>query len=636
MLISLFEKATSKNYPRGFILAIDLLISFFSFVFSFSLLNNFLSIGIEQIYHPLLIVLIFRLQAFLYTQSYVGIIKYTSTRDAVRIGSAVILGTLAIGFVSYLYQYFSGFPLMIPAVIVMDACLCLVLLISMRVGLKILYKEVSKGRNTGQINIIIYGADETGVLLKRKLEDDPNQVVKVTAFIDPTPGMAGKTLEGEYIYPSIDSLDAIMKKGKIHQLIIVDAKLEGKIKKEIIEKALKYQIELKAIPPAESWINGKLTSKQIRAVSIDDLLGRETIELENENIKLALNNKTILITGGAGSIGSEIVRQCLRFNPKMLIVLDQAESPLHDLVVSFKTTRKIIPVIADIRNYERIQKVFEKFKPDIVFHAAAYKHVPLMEDHPYEAIQTNVFGTKIIADLSVQNQVQKFIYISSDKAVNPTNIMGASKRISEIYVQSLNAKLELEDIHQTKFITTRFGNVLGSNGSVVLRFQYQIETGGPITVTHPEITRYFMTIPEACKLVLEAGAMGNGGEIYIFDMGESIKIADLAEKMIKLSGLEPHKDINIIFTGLRPGEKLKEELLNNKETTIGTHHPKIMIAKVPIYNFLEINETINSMSDAKSIDKSRLLVSLMKQLVPEYISNNSIYETLDKKISSKE
>ena len=636
MLISLFEKATSKNYPRGFILAIDLLISFFSFVFSFSLLNNFLSIGIEQIYHPLLIVLIIRLQAFLYTRSYVGIIKYTSTRDAVRIGSAVILGTLAIGFVSYLYQYFSGFPLMSPAVIVMDACLCMVLLISMRVGMKILYKEVSKGRNIGQINIIIYGADETGVLLKRKLEDDPNQVVKVTAFIDPTPGMAGKTIEGEYIYPGIDSLDAIMKKGKIHQLIIVDAKLEGKIKKEIIEKTLKYQIELKAIPPAESWINGKLTSKQIRAVSIDDLLGRETIELENENIKLALNNKTILITGGAGSIGSEIVRQCLRFNPKMLIVLDQAESPLHNLVVSFKTTRKIIPVIADIRNYERIQKVFEKFKPDIVFHAAAYKHVPLMEDHPYEAIQTNVFGTKIIADLSVQNQVQKFIYISSDKAVNPTNIMGASKRISEIYVQSLNAKLELEDIHQTKFITTRFGNVLGSNGSVVPRFQYQIETGGPITVTHPEMTRYFMTIPEACKLVLEAGAMGNGGEIYIFDMGESIKIADLAEKMIKLSGLEPHKDINIIFTGLRPGEKLKEELLNNKETTIGTHHPKIMIAKVPIYNFLEINETINSMSDAKSIDKSRLLVSLMKQLVPEYISNNSIYETLDKKISSKE
>jgi FlaA1/EpsC-like NDP-sugar epimerase len=305
-------------------------------------------------------------------------------------------------------------------------------------------------------------------------------------------------------------------------------------------------------------------------------------------------------------------------------------------VISFKTTRKIIPVIADIRNYERIQKVFEKFKPDIVFHAAAYKHVPLMEDHPYEAIQTNVFGTKIIADLSVQNQVQKFIYISSDKAVNPTNIMGASKRISEIYVQSLNAKLELEDIHQTKFITTRFGNVLGSNGSVVPRFQYQIETGGPITVTHPEMTRYFMTIPEACKLVLEAGAMGNGGEIYIFDMGESIKIADLAEKMIKLSGLEPHKDINIIFTGLRPGEKLKEELLNKKETSIGTHHPKIMIAKVPSYNFLEINETINSMSDAKSIDKSRLLVSLMKQLVPEYISNNSIYEALDKKISSKE
>lgn len=349
-----------------------------------------------------------------------------------------------------------------------------------------------------------------------------------------------------------------------------------------------------------------------------------------------MNNKNVLITGGAGSIGSEIVRQCLMFTPKKLIILDQAETPLHDLILSLHSNKKIFPVIADIRNKDRMRRIFEKFKPDIVFHAAAYKHVPLMEDNPYEAIQTNVFGTKTLADLSVEYQVQKFIYVSTDKAVNPSNIMGASKRISEIYTQSLNAKLELEDKYHTKFITTRFGNVLGSNGSVIPRFKKQIEEGGPITVTHPEINRFFMTIPEACQLVLEAGAMGNGGEIYIFDMGEPVKIVDLAEKMIRLSGFEPYKDIDIIYTGLRPGEKLKEELLNNKETTIGTHHPKIMIAKVPGYNFLEINETINTMSDASSIDKSRLLVSLMKQLVPEYISNNSVYEKLDKKISSSE
>lgn len=636
MIIKLLTKAAEKNYPRWFILAIDLLLSFFSFIISYSLQNEIWTSNLDSIYQPLIIVLIFRLQAFLFTRSFTGIIKFTSSQDAVRISMAVFLSSAAIGFVSYLKWYYTGTSLISIGVMVTDACLSMVMLLTMRLGIKLTYRELNKGSKIKQKNVVIYGADHTGILLKRTLENDNLNSINVVAFIDTRNGVAGKSAEGIYIYPEIDSLDQIILKYKIAELIIADPQLDSKTKKKIFNKALEYHVILKSIPPIETWINGELSTKQIQSVDIEDLLGRDTIELNKENIGQAINNKTVLITGGAGSIGSELVRQCLLFSPGKLIILDQAETPLHELLLSLKLHKKIYPIIADVRNKDRMQRIFERFKPDIVFHAAAYKHVPLMEDNPYEAIQTNVFGTKILADLAVKYQVQKFIYVSTDKAVNPSNIMGASKRISEIYTQSLNAKLELEDKIHTRFITTRFGNVLGSNGSVIPRFKQQIEEGGPITVTHPEINRFFMTIPEACQLVLEASAMGNGGEIYIFDMGLPVKIVDLAEKMIKLSGFEPYKDIDIIFTGLRPGEKLHEELLNNKETTIGTHHPKIMIAKVPTYNFLEINETINSMSDAGTIDKSRLLVSLMKQLVPEYISNNSIYEKLDKQISSAE
>jgi FlaA1/EpsC-like NDP-sugar epimerase len=401
-------------------------------------------------------------------------------------------------------------------------------------------------------------------------------------------------------------------------------------KKRIIENCLQHKIEVKTIPPVSAWINGEFNPQSIKALRIEDLLERNPIKLSKEKISRELKNQVILITGAAGSIGSEIVRQCIPFGPKKIILIDQGETPLYEIGNELKG-KNIEIVVADVCNTSRMERVFAHFQPSYVFHAAAYKHVPLMEDNPYEAINTNVFGTQNLANLSTKYGVKKFVFVSTDKAVNPTNIMGASKRIAEIYVQSLNAKLSLETDNHTMFVTTRFGNVLGSNGSVIPLFKKQIEAGGPVTVTHPEITRFFMTIPEACQLVLEAGVMGKGGEIYIFDMGESVKIVDLARKMIRLSGFEEGKDIKIKFTGLRPGEKLKEELLSDKENTIGTHNPKIMVAKVPEYNYLEVNDLISDLYKDKDVLKNRMLVKTMKRIVPEYISNNSVYEELDKK-----
>jgi FlaA1/EpsC-like NDP-sugar epimerase len=380
------------------------------------------------------------------------------------------------------------------------------------------------------------------------------------------------------------------------------------------------------VPPVSNWINGELSFKQIKKVQIEELLERDAIQLDIDIIINQLNNKTILVTGAAGSIGSEIVRQVIKFNPKKIILLDQAESPLYEMEMElhdkYKQQQYEI-VMGDIRNKDRMENVFKTFAPSIVFHAAAYKHVPMMENNPSESIFTNVLGSKNLADLSVQYKVEKFVMVSTDKAVNPTNVMGASKRIAEIYTQSLNKN------STTKFITTRFGNVLGSNGSVIPRFRQQIETGGPITITHPDITRFFMTIPEACQLVLEAGAMGKGGEIFIFDMGESVKIVDLAKKMIKLSGLILDKDISIIYTGLRPGEKLYEELLANEENTIPTHHKQILIAKVKEYDFETISSSINELINLFDQQNNKSIVKKMKELVPEFKSNNSIYEELD-------
>ncbi|MCH8331140.1 MAG: polysaccharide biosynthesis protein, partial [Bacteroidetes bacterium] len=483
-------------------------------------------------------------------------------------------------------------------------------------------------------NVIIYGAGEAGMITKKTLDRDRGMKYKVTAFIDDNRSLVNKSLEGVNIYPSV-RFEKIIKDGSIDLFIISGVEISGEKKQELVDICLKQDVKVLNVPPMNKWINGELSFRQIKKIKIEDLLGRESIKLDVEAINKQLFDKTILITGAAGSIGSELVRQIIPFKPRKLILLDKAETPLYELELELRDKIRFSDfevVVGDIRSRERMENLFKTFNPEIIYHAAAYKHVPMMESNPSEAIYNNILGTKNLVDLAVLFEVKNFVFVSTDKAVNPTSVMGASKRIAEIYVQSLNHKLHSGfDKQVTRFITTRFGNVLGSSGSVIQLFRKQIESGSPITVTHPEVTRYFMTIPEACQLVLEAGAMGNGGEIYIFDMGESVKIVDLAKKMIKLSGLSLGQDIQIIFTGLRPGEKLYEELLSYEENTIPTHHPKILIAKVREYEFDSISTDIKELIRMFDKQKNFEIVGKMKKIVPEYISQNSIYQSLDQK-----
>ncbi len=497
-------------------------------------------------------------------------------------------------------------------------------LIAFRILVKILYFELKNPSREKQY-VLIYGAGESGLIAKRTLDRDAGSKYKVLAFIDDDEKKVGKKLEGIRIEHS-SKLESILQKESIAHIIISIQGLSKFKVAEITDLCLHYNTKVLNVPPVTKWINGELSFKQIKKVRIEDLLGREPIKLDENKIKQQLQNKVILITGAAGSIGSEIVRQVAHYNPKKILMLDQAESALYELEFELqeKGLNKICEtIIGDVRNYARLENVFKTFCPKVVFHAAAYKHVPLMENNPSESIITNVLGTKNTADLASKYGVETFVMISTDKAVNPTNVMGASKRIAEIYTQSLNEKSD------TNFITTRFGNVLGSNGSVIPLFKKQIEHGGPITVTHPEVTRFFMTIPEACQLVLEAGAMGRGGEIFVFDMGHSVKIIDLAKKMIRISGLTLGKDIQIVYTGLRPGEKLYEELLTDKENTIPTHHPQIMIGKVQSYSFEEISKEIEDLIALFNKQNNMDIVGKMKKIVPEFKSKNSVYEKLD-------
>ena len=622
---------TRKNTPRWVVLIIDLIISGMSFGLACLLTEVFIKSFELQLFtylRPLLIVLFVRLIAFRITRSYSGIVRYTSTQDAVRIFFAIALSTAILLTAELIFELNSIQTYINPAVIIIDSLIALAALTGFRILFKLLYNQYAPFKSQDTKELIIYGAGEAGIIVKRSVERNVKLGKKVVAFLDDNKQLYGKTLEGIKIYSPDVNLNEIFKNPFNAELVIALNELSPIRKKRIIEHCLQHKISVKSIPPVSAWINGEFNLQSIKAIKIEDLLEREPIKLRKNKISNELKDQVILITGAAGSIGSEMVRQCLSFKPKLVVLVDQGETPLYEIENEL-SGQNIEIIVGDVRNVSRMEKIFEHFKPSYVFHAAAYKHVPLMEGNPYEAINTNVFGTQNIANLSAKYQVKKFVFVSTDKAVNPTNIMGASKRIAETYVQSLNAKLRLESDHHTMYITTRFGNVLGSNGSVIPLFKKQIEEGGPVTVTHPEITRYFMTIPEACQLVLEAGVMGNGGEIYIFDMGESIKIIDLAHKMINLSGFEVDKDIKITFTGLRTGEKLREELLNDNENTIGTHNPKIMIARVPEYNYLEVNNIINKLYDQKDSLKNDTLVKTMKIIVPEYISNNSIYEKLD-------
>jgi FlaA1/EpsC-like NDP-sugar epimerase len=496
--------------------------------------------------------------------------------------------------------------------------------IGSRFIVKLVYLEATKDKSA-KVNVIVYGAGVSALITKRTISKDRLINQKIIGFIDDNKKLHNTRLEGTRIY-SPEKLEELAREFEIKTLIIAIQNPDTENINRVVEKCLSLGIEVQKVPRPRSWINGEFSSKQLSKINIEDLLGRKPIQLDQAKISAELKGKVILVTGAAGSIGSGLVKQIGNYEPKNIILLDQAESALYDLQQDLHAKGTVFPfeiVIGDIRNYDRLKRVFDFYKPEYVFHAAAYKHVPLMENNPSEAVLTNVKGTKNLVDLSLEFGVHKFVMISTDKAVNPTNVMGASKRVAEIYAQTKNNL-------GTKFITTRFGNVLGSNGSVIPLFQKQIEQGGPLTITDERITRFFMTIPEACQLVLEAGSMGNGGEIFVFDMGKSVKILDLAKKMIQLSGLEIGKDIEIKVTGLRPGEKLYEELLASEENSIPTHNPQILIAKTKD-NDEEKLHAIEELIHLFEMQQNDQIVRKMKAIVPEYISNNSEFEKLDTK-----
>jgi len=615
----------NRSIPRVLIFFIDIIIILFSVMVSYLLRFNF-SIPANEIELLPIAVSIFlavRIVSFVSTKSFSGIIQYTETQDVTRIIIILLSGSAVLSIIDYAYYFFEARVLVPRAILVIEFVTSAMGLIAFRLLVKTTYWEL-KSPSTESRKVIIFGAGEGAIITLSALKQNLGESVKVVAFIDDNKRKHGKKIDNIIIYPP-EELGLLLEAGDISNVIISTQTLTNERKNEITETCLKYKTRIQYVPPVQKWINGELSVNQIKNINILELLERDEIKLDRKNIAKEINGKTIWITGGAGSIGSEIVRQISQFQPKKIIVIDSAETPLYHLELEFGNTKatNIEFIIGDVRNKGRMRKAFEEYTPHIIYHAAAYKHVPLMENNPSEAVMANIHGTKTLADLANEFKAEKFIMISTDKAVNPTNVMGASKRIAEIYVQALDKE------SSTKYITTRFGNVLGSNGSVIPLFTKQIQEGGPLTLTHSEITRFFMTIPEACQLVLEAGNRGNGGEIFVFNMGKSVKILDLAKKMIKLSGLEVGKDIQIIYTGLRPGEKLYEELLATDENTLPTTHSKIMIAKVRPSDYKKVNKQIENLIDLFDCQDNLKIVKEMKHIVPEFISKNSIYESLD-------
>ncbi|WP_344675631.1 nucleoside-diphosphate sugar epimerase/dehydratase [Sphingobacterium kyonggiense] len=623
-----------KIVPRWIIFSFDIAISAFAFIFAFILYNNFHleSFSSTDFAVEFLFCMTLTAFSFLVFRLYSGIVRYTSAVDSIRILSTIVF-TAIVMFIAKLLFIALHVPLNIPInLIIIYSLFAFTGLTTYRTCIKIFFQYTKSTRN-GRKNAVVYGAGDLGIAVKRTFEHDFRSEKTIVAYIDDNEEKIGKSIDGLKIFSSKE-FPRMIKKYGIDELIIASSNIDIECKDMIIDIALEHNVTVLTLPPVNKIMNGDLSPAQIKQIKIEDLLERAPIQISNEKLFDQLRGKRVLVTGAAGSIGSEISKQLSKYEPQMIILCDQAESPLHNLQLDLQDLYKnqiYHTFIADIRSEQRMRQLFETFKPHYVYHAAAYKHVPMMENHPSEGVKTNVFGTYLLANLAVEFDIQKFVFVSTDKAVNPTNIMGATKRIAEKYVQSLNEFLTAQDnMKPTRFITTRFGNVLGSNGSVIPRFRDQIEKGGPVTVTHPDITRYFMTIPEACQLVIEAGNMGHGGEIFVFDMGKSVKIVDLAKKMIRLSGYVPFKDIEIKFTGLRPGEKLYEELLNDLENTITTHHEKIMIAKVRENDFELVKKEIITLSKALDSHNNLDIVRQMKVMVPEFVSQNSIYEQLDK------
>lgn len=616
--------------PRWIIIVIDLLIATFSLGLSYLIrfdLNTEFSIfkkEWEVLSKSILVYFLIKFLVFYALKIHKGLVRYTSTQDFRRILFASIIASLIFLILSLIRKKFLDDYYLFPmSILIMEFIFSLSFIVGSRFVIKLLYLESIKSKQTKE-NVLIYGAGTMGMITKKTIENDTRNNQVVLGFIDGNEKLVGNRIDGQQIY-SPEKIIELQKQLSISSLIISIRNPAADQLKKVIENCFEAGIKVQKVPDPKTWVNGELSALQIVKIPIEDLLGRAPIALNQEKLSASLSEKTILVSGAAGSIGSGLVLELLRHNPKKIILLDQAESPLYDLenqLRQLETKTKLEVVIGDICSLNRMQKIFNVFRPQIIFHSAAYKHVPMMENNPSEAIQTNILGTKHLVDLACLHNVQKFIFISTDKAVNPTNVMGASKRIAEMYAQQKNK------LGATKFITTRFGNVLGSNGSVIPLFQKQIENGGPVTVTDERVTRFFMTIPEACQLVLEAFTMGEGGEIFVFDMGESIKIFDLAKKMVKLSGLELDKDISIKIIGLRPGEKLYEELLADEENTLATHHPKILIAKTR-ENSSQLGQKIDALIALFDEQNNQDIVTKMKEIVPEFISQNSTYEKLD-------
>jgi FlaA1/EpsC-like NDP-sugar epimerase len=609
------------------VLAIDLTLIAITFVFSYLIRFNLtLDFDSDKLLVQLPIIMAIGLVSFLITGSYKGVIRHTGVGDVYNIFNAICLSSIITIFMVILNRemnYMEDFTVPL-SIIIIHSLLAFMALSASRYVFKTAYYNLVKQFKITK-NVIIYGAGESGILTQNALTSHTGSVSKVVGYIDKDNEKVGKNINGVRVYGPEVLTEYFIKNHDISEIIFSIQNIDRNRLRELVEELVDFPVQVKIVPPIEDWINGELKISQIKQVQIEDLLDRAPINIKNNRISNELRNKVVVVTGGAGSIGSELVRQIANCDYKSLIVIDQAESALYDLQQELKQNgfHNFIPIVGDIRDKNRMSTIFQEYKPNLVFHAAAYKHVPLMEYNSYEAIKINVAGTKVIVDLSLDNNVDKFIFVSTDKAVNPTNVMGATKRIAEMYISCA------EQYKKTKFITTRFGNVLGSNGSVIPLFKKQIENGGPLTVTHKDITRYFMTIPEAAQLVLEAGGMGQGGEIFIFDMGESVKIFDLAKNMIKLSGLRYPEDIDIKITGLRPGEKLYEELLANGENTMPTYHKKIMISKSRELLYEETKSKINELCVSNMFFNENT-VRMMKEIVPEYVSNNSDLCKLDK------
>ena len=623
---------SAKVLPIWTILLIDVLIIVVSSLLAYALRYDFRSIFLESstIDKTIVCTVIVNLVFFRIFRTYSNVLRFSSFIDIMRIFVSLTVSYALLMISSVLLSSYMDVRLAPVSVFFMAYIISFAMMSCSRIVVKMFY-ELLNFDGSHSANVFIYGAKEAGVNIAKALRVNLRNHYRLRGFIADEPELINKVMMGVKVFPNDETLIDVLNDRDVHTIIISPAKMEELKRSDMADRLLAHNIKLMTAPPLSEWSGQTLNRTQLKEIQIEDLLQRNPIEIDIHKVASHLEGKRVMITGAAGSIGSEIMRQVASFNPYKLILVDQAETPLHDIRLELQDRWRDIDaetIIADISNATRMEEIFKEYKPQYIFHAAAYKHVPMMEDNVSESIQINVYGTRTIADLAVKYGAEKFVMISTDKAVNPTNVMGCSKRIGEIYVQSLAKKLQQKGGHVTQFITTRFGNVLGSNGSVIPRFRDQIQRGGPVTVTHPEIIRYFMTIPEACRLVLEAGSMGNGGEIYIFDMGKPVKIVDLAKRMISLSG---RTDVKIEFTGLRHGEKLYEELLNVKELTKPTYHEKIMIATVREYDYDEVKERIQKLIDVSYTYDQMKIVSAMKDIVPEFISKNSCFEALDKK-----